>query len=183
MQRKIKAVLRSSRRNKSPSSRSPRQSYESSDAGSPRSENFASPPTSRGRGLSDASKGSSPPGPRSRPVSSVYEDRRTSNVSAPHSTVASNTEPRHIGTVGGSHNGSIANDYRAYLPALSPVDDSQSEDYMTLGSERRLNNGESVGRHEEDVADRNIDQHGYSRGAGNEKPLPAAPSKQIGTNK
>lgn len=163
---KIKSVLRSSRRNRSPSSGSPRQSYESSDATSPRADHYTTPSRGRDRAASDASYGVSPLGPRSRPVSSIYDDRRASGS---HSGYAQANASDPI-------NGSIANDYKAYLPALSPVDDAPGDSYMTLGGDRRLAAGESDGRHEEDVADRNIERYRSSIDASRNKPLPSAPN-------
>lgn len=168
MQRKIKAVLR---RNRSPSSHSPRQSFDSSEAASPRADHHTAPSRGRERATSDVSHGISSPTTRSRPVSAMYGDGRTSNVSGsrpPLDAQASSADPM---------TGSIANDYKAYLPALSPLDDAPGESYMTLGGDRRLITGESDGRHEENVADRNIDRYRSSLDAGRNKPLPVAPGE------
>ncbi|KAF1364967.1 hypothetical protein EJ07DRAFT_96688 [Lizonia empirigonia] len=87
---------------------------------------------------------------RSRPVSSIYDDRRLSQVSA------RNTAATDLTASSDSNGGAIANNYKAYLPDLSPVDDNHGDEYMSLGGDRRHISGESGRRHEEDVADRNI---------------------------
>lgn len=87
---------------------------------------------------------------RSRPVSSIYDDRRLSQASA------RNTAATDLMASSDSNGGAIANDYKAYLPALSPVDDNHGDEYMSLGGDRRHISGDSGRRHEEDVADRNI---------------------------
>jgi hypothetical protein len=53
---------------------------------------------------------------------------------------------------------------------------------MTLGGDRRLITGESDGRHEEDVADRNIDRYRTSLDVSKRKPLPATPGTVAGTD-
>jgi hypothetical protein len=107
---------------------------------------------------------------RSRPLSSVY-DSHPGNASGAQSGAVNHGPPQQ------SHqaNESIANDYKAYLPALSPVHDSQDEQFMTLGGDRRLISGEGDMPHEENVADRNIDRDRKSLDVSSRKPLPATP--------
>lgn len=74
---------------------------------------------------------------RSRPVSSIYDDRRLSQASA------RNTAATDLTASSDSNGGAIANDYKAYLPALSPVDDNHGDEYMSLGGDRRHISGDS----------------------------------------
>ncbi|KAH7388632.1 hypothetical protein BKA66DRAFT_414978 [Pyrenochaeta sp. MPI-SDFR-AT-0127] len=132
-----------------------------------------SPPSgSRSWVLSDATKRSSQQSGRSRPLSSIYDDRRTSN---PPATQSSASDYKHS-EVSDSTDGSIANDYKSYLPVLSGVDDSYDGHHMTLSGDRRRIGGASDGRYEEDVADRNIERYSASVNEGQMKPLPALPS-------
>lgn len=56
---------------------------------------------------------------------------------------------------------SIAEDYRAYLGAISPGDNpSPDVEFFSLGGDSRLRTGNSEMKHNEDIADRNIDQYG-----------------------
>lgn len=56
---------------------------------------------------------------------------------------------------------SVAENYRAYLPAISPaVDVSRDSRYMSLGGDSRHITGTSEMKHSEDIADRNIDMYG-----------------------
>jgi len=109
---------------------------------------------------SDASKVNSHHHGRSRPLSSVYNG---SPVSHTHSGVS---EPV---------NDLIANDYKAYLPALSSTHDSPNQSHMTLGGDRRLITTGSDGLHEKDVADRNTARTRASIDASRRKPLPSTP--------
>tara|TARA_R110002003_G_scaffold198_16_gene15531 strand:- start:934 stop:1386 length:453 start_codon:yes stop_codon:yes gene_type:complete len=101
-----------------------------------------------------------------------------SNAPGPQSVAADSSQSRSSEPP----NESIANDYRAYLPALSPVYDSYDDPHMTLGGDRRLISGESDGRHEEDVADRNIERYRTSLDVSKRKPLPAPPGTVAGTD-
>jgi len=155
MQAKIKAVLRSSRRHKSPSSSSPRASYESSEPASPRTDRHATP-SGHARVSSDVSTTASPSTRRGRAMSSAHDDQRAHNVPAPQSGAAGHAPITHSD----SANGSIANDYKAYLPALASADDSHK-----------------TRRQEENVADPNMLTHSSSPDAALNKPLPKAPGK------
>jgi hypothetical protein len=57
---------------------------------------------------------------------------------------------------------SIADDYRAYLPAISPEHAPRDLRYMSLGGDSRYLVGASEIKHSEDIADRNIDMYGSS---------------------
>lgn len=110
---------------------------------------------------------------RSRPVSSVYDDRRQSQQSARHPAATdftSSTDP---------NGGAIANDYKAYLPALSPVNDDHGDEYISLGGNRRRMAGESEGRHE-DAADHNIERYNISTDGGNRAPAVPPHREPIG---
>ncbi|KAF1930990.1 uncharacterized protein M421DRAFT_418480 [Didymella exigua CBS 183.55] len=90
---------------------------------------------------------------RSRPVSSIYDDQRQNQLPVRQSAASASAD----------HNGgAIANDYKAYLPALLPVNDDHGDEYITLSGDRRHMKGESEARHEEDVADRNIARYSTS---------------------
>lgn len=156
MHRKIKAVLRGARRNKSPSSRSPRQSYESSAASSPRAERFST--DHRGRASLEASS------PRSRPVSSA-KDGLLNNGTSSHP--AQNTQTRSSAPASDFGNGSIADDYKSYLPALAPVHDAHHKE--NLAQSNRESNGHYV--------ESNVNTQRSSLDPERNKPLPQAPSK------
>ncbi|KAL6708467.1 hypothetical protein ACN47E_002730 [Coniothyrium glycines] len=172
---KLKTVLRSShKKNGSTSPQSPRQSYDASEPGSPRADPHAMSPRDLVRSSIDPHQGR-----RSRPVSSHYNDRRASNASATH-YVPTGVPASHTQSIPSeSTKASVTNDYKSYLPALSPVDDLKGDSYMTLGGDKRLINEERDVPHE-GVADRNIDRYGSSIDASRNKPLPAAPNSVIG---
>jgi hypothetical protein len=170
MQRKLKSVFRSSSKRKSQNEEelSPREG-----GASPRSQHDERMTMSfeeqRPRQSSDSYKAQH--NNRSRPLSSVYDSRRLSNPSGAHPVTSDFTQSHPSQR---AHD-SIASDYKAYLPALSPVHDAHNEDPMSLGGDRRLINGESDLRHEEDVADRNIDRYSQPLDVSARKPLPAIP--------
>jgi len=141
MQRKIKAVLRSARRK----SHSPRHSYDSSEASSPRTDRFST--DGRGRASLEASS------PRSRPVSSAQNGHLSNGTPLPP---LQNTPMRSFAPATDSANMSIADDYKAYLPALRPLDNAHRKQDMSL--------------------ERNVDRRGSSLDQGRNKPLPEAPS-------
>jgi hypothetical protein len=110
---------------------------------------------------------------RSRPLSSVYDSRLSNASGAQVSSVDYAQSQQHQRV-----NSSIASDYQAYLPSLTPSRDSQDEG-NTLGGDRRLIVGQSDTLHEEDVADRNIDRYRTSLDVSKRKPLSAAPGMYI----
>lgn len=174
---KLKTVLRSSHRKRdSTSSQSPRQSYESSEAVSPRADRATNPPTYHGRSSVDAPSGFPQQGRRSRPVSATYDERRASNASAPHYVPTGSPVVQSQSTPSDSIHGSIANDYRSYLPALSPVQDSTTDSYMTLGGNKDIQVHEPDHQHGEDAADRNKDRYRSSIDASRNKALPVLPN-------
>jgi hypothetical protein len=175
MQRKLKEVFRSHARKRSDST----EADHASDASSPRStrdhRQAASFDEPRHRRQSESHNAGSHQNGRNRPLSSAYDSRRVvSNGTGPQSAVVGHgtarPEPAHD---------SIADDYKAYLPALSPVNDSSTEPNMALGGVRPLTTGQSNGVYEENVADRNMDQHRKSIDASKGKPLPAPPGMCI----
>jgi hypothetical protein len=175
MQRKLKEVFRSHARKRSDST----EADHASDASSPRStrdhRQAASFDEPRYRRQSESHNAGSHQNGRNRPLSSAYDSRRVvSNGTGPQSAVVGHgtarPEPAHD---------SIADDYKAYLPALSPVNDSSTEPNMALGGVRPLTTGQSNGVYEENVADRNMDQHRKSIDASKGKPLPAPPGMCI----
>lgn len=100
---------------------------------------------------------------RSRPVSSIYDETQF-RAPADSEGFASPTDP---------NGGAIANDYKAYLPALSPVNDEHGDDYITLNKNGQHNTGRAKYRHEEDVADRNIARYSGSFDGGDRNLAPS----------
>jgi hypothetical protein len=180
MQRKLKSVFRSSSR----------KHDEDSEPGSPQSshtpQSSQSYANSRGASLEERRDRRSldsytPTGAshqqqqsRSRPLSAAYDDR-VRNVSGPaaSSTAGSHAYPRSSEPA----NESIATNYQAYLPALSPVYDSNDQPPMKLEDDPQHMGRESNGHHEGGVADRNIGQHRKSLDVSKRKPLPAPPGE------
>lgn len=64
-----------------------------------------------------------------------------------------------------SNDRAIANDYQTYLSALSPGSLPNEQEYMTLGGGSRLISEAGAAKHNEDIADRNIEQFGSGRGS------------------
>jgi hypothetical protein len=64
----------------------------------------------------------------------------------------------------GDIDNTVADDYRAYLPAISPGTDAFYDDsrYTSLGGDSRYLTGTSDLKHSEDIANRNIDMYGSS---------------------
>jgi hypothetical protein len=58
----------------------------------------------------------------------------------------------------------LGEDYRAYISAVSPRSiaskDSADAEFFSLGSDSRLRTGNSEMRHNEDIADRNVEHYG-----------------------
>jgi len=88
---------------------------------------------------------------RSRPVSSIHDD--TQNYASAKQRLSNEFD-----TPSEPNGGAIANDYKAYLPALSPVNDDYGDEYITLGngSNKMEHSGDSAARHEEVAVDRNV---------------------------
>ncbi|KAH7414048.1 hypothetical protein DE146DRAFT_15719 [Phaeosphaeria sp. MPI-PUGE-AT-0046c] len=157
---KLKSVFRSSSKRTSQHTEGPGPHTE---ATSPRSSSNARQSTSLDERHSRQSLDSQTSGAqytgRSRPISSIYDTPSISDTLG-----AKPLHPDHAQSqLSQVRNESIASNYKAYLPALSPVQDSKNDDYMSMGGDRRLIVGESQTRHEEDVADRNIDRYGQAR--------------------
>jgi len=173
---KLKSVFRSSSRRRS---QHREESSPYTEAASPRSQNNARPSTSLDERRSLQSLDSHKPGAqrtsRSRPVSSIHDSNSTGNASGTQPVLSDHaySQPSQTG------NDSIASDYKAYLPALSPVQDSNSDDYMSMGGDRRLITGESETRHEEDVADRNIDRYSQPSETFTKTSLPPTPVSKV----
>jgi hypothetical protein len=68
----------------------------------------------------------------------------------------------------GDIDNTVANDYRAYLPAISPGTDAFYDDsrYMGLGGDTRHLSGTSELKHNEDIANRNIEIYGSKSRSG-----------------
>lgn len=173
---KLKSVFRSSSR------RRPQHKEESSshtDSNSLRSPKDARQTTSlderHSRQSIDSHKPDAQRTARSRPVSSMYDSNSTGNTSSAKPLVSdtAQSQPSQVG------NDSIASNYKAYLPALSPVEDSNNDDYMSMGGDRRLITGESELRHEEDVADRNIDRYSQPLDSSKKAYLPPTPVSKV----
>jgi hypothetical protein len=137
IEEKLKSVLH--RRKKSTPTQSPRASYEQSAETSPRTEQHPISPRNRRQQHSEITNDAFHPDTRGQPRDSAYHDGR-----ANHAVASPNTDL----------NGSIADDYRSYLPALA------SEDDLTA---------------EQGVPDRHL-RYRPSSDAERLKPLPAIPS-------
>ncbi|KZM21700.1 uncharacterized protein EKO05_0001680 [Ascochyta rabiei] len=173
MQRKLKSVFRRSSSPKA-SPASPKSKTRHTEPTSPPGDQRRVSSDRHGRTSVDSSATGSIYTGRSRPVSSVYDDRRQSQASAKHPTAtdfASSSDP---------NGGAIANDYKAYLPALSPVNDDHGDEYISLDDDRGQITGASKGRHEEGVADRNIARYSTSMDNGNRVPAGAIRSEPVG---
>jgi hypothetical protein len=172
MQRRLKAVFRSSSKKKSKDTEG---SGAHTEPNSPRSKHNVRQTTSlderRPRQSYDSYRGGAQQNAPGRPLSSNYDSRHMGNTFGTTPAAFDHAQSHSSQPV----NESIASDYKAYLPVLSPVDDSHTEDYMTMGGDRRLITGESDARHEEDVADRNIGWSNHAHDTSTRKPLPATP--------
>jgi hypothetical protein len=157
MQRKLKAVFRSSSKRKS---QNIEESAQHSGATPPRTSQsndrrVASVEVQRRPQTSDPYTKSAQHNGHSRNVSAGYASDRMSSA-AKAQPVAGNHTQSHLKDPARD---SITSDYRAYLPVLSSEDDL-SDNQPTLGGDRRLITGESELPYEEDVANRNIDRYG-----------------------
>ncbi|KAJ4340973.1 hypothetical protein N0V95_007342 [Ascochyta clinopodiicola] len=174
MQRKLKSVFRRSSNPTSPPESPKSSSRRHAEPTSPRSDQRRVSSDRHGRTSVDSSATGSVYTGRSRPVSSVYDDSRQSQVSANHTTatdLASSSDP---------NGGAIAKDYKAYLPALSPVNDDHGDEYISLDDDRGHVTGATKGRHEEGVADRNIARYSTSMDDGNRVSAGATRAGPIG---
>jgi hypothetical protein len=177
MQQKLRAVFRSSSKKKN----EPTEKTDThSDATSPRSTGDHRRATSlderRHRRSLDSHNTGAQQGSRNRPLSSAYDSRRiVSNSSGQQPVAIDHAQNQPLRP---THE-SIASDYRAYLPVLSPVEDLNDDSYVGSGGGRRLTTGKSERQHEEDVAHQNIDQHRTSLDVSKRKPLPATPGMCI----
>lgn len=158
MQQKLKSVFRRSSKSRSSSGSHDQLGSNShhGEASPPRADRQRVSSDRHGRTSVDSSATRSVYTGRSRPVSSVYDDHRQSQASARHTAATDFASPAD------PNGGAIANDYKAYLPALSPVNDDHGDEYITLSGDRRHITGESETRHEEGVADRNIARYSTS---------------------
>lgn len=158
MQQKLKSVFRRSSKSRSSSGQSENNSH-SAQASPPHGHRQRASSNAHGRTSIDSSAAGSGYNGRSRPVSSVYDDS-PNRTRTEHTNLASLTDP---------NGGAIANDYKAYLPALSPVNDDYGDDYIRPIKNRQHNTGRSGSRHEEDVADRNIARYSSSFDGGHRR--------------
>jgi hypothetical protein len=176
MQRKLKAVFRSHIRKRSDSTEGDRNSEASSPRSTHDQRQVASFDESRYRRQFESHNAGSQQNGSNRPLSSAYDSRRVvSNGTGPQPVTADHTKARSSEP---AHD-SIANDYKAYLPVLSPVHDSNVEPHVALGGVKPLTTGQSGGLYEENVADRNIDRDRKSLDASKAKPLPVPPGMCI----
>jgi hypothetical protein len=169
MQRKLRAVFRSKK------SKDTQESSPHTESTSPRSQHdvrqTASLDERRPRQSDDSYRGGAQKNGIGRPLSSHYDSRPTGNAFGAKPDVVDHKQAHPSQPA----NDSIASDYKAYLPVLSPVYDAHSEDYMTMGGDRRLISGETTARHGEDVANRNINWSNQSHDTSAGKPLPPTP--------
>jgi hypothetical protein len=168
LEEKLKSVLHI--RKKSTPTQSPRASYEHPEERSPRAEHYSSSPTHPRQPVSEYANHDSRHAGRSRPLSSSHDDGRANN------TMTSPTARAHHSQAHSTDiNGSIADDYKSYLPVLDSVDDSNTQQHATLGGDRRLVKGGNEGIHGEHVVDRNTARYRASSDADRFKPLPTVP--------
>lgn len=165
---KLKSVFRSSSKRKS---QHKDEADPRTEATSPHSQNARQTTSSDGRQSLDSHTADTQRTSRSRPVSSIYDSSSANNASSAQPLVADPSQ----GQTSKTRNESIASNYKAYLPALSPVQDLNNDDYMSMGGDRRLITGESETRHEEDVADRNIDRYSQPTDLSVKTSLPPTP--------
>lgn len=158
MQETLKSVFRRSSKSRKPSGSNENlgNGTHHGEASPPRTDGQRMSSDRRGRTSVDSSATGSVHTGRSRPVSSIYND--TLQSQAPSRQTATSdfmvpTDP---------NSGAIANDYKAYLPVLSPVTDDHGDDYIGLHGDREYVHGQHVVSHEENVADRNIARYGTS---------------------
>jgi hypothetical protein len=143
MQQKLKSVFRRSSKSRSSSGSHEKLGSSShySEANSTRANRQRVSSDGRGRTSVDSSATGSVYTGRSRPVSSIYDDTRRAQAPTGQTATSDFASPAD------PNGGAIATDYKAYLPALSPVNDDHGDEYIALGGDRQ---------HERNVADRNI---------------------------
>lgn len=149
MQQKLKSVFRRSSKSRS-SSGSHEQLGSSShhgEASPPRADRQRVSSDRHGRTSADSSATGSVYTGRSRPASSIYDNTR------PGPAPTRQTAASDFASPADPNDGAIANDYKAYLPALSPVNDDHGDEYIALGGDRQ---------HEEKLVDRNIARYSTS---------------------
>lgn len=132
------------------------------------------------RGHSDASKRSSQTSSRSRPLISIYSDRRDNNVNMLTPQAVGCAKASTYSPVEG--NKKISNGYKVNCLTPLSMGDASDQQYMTPGGDRRLITGESDERHEGDVADRNTDRSKSSMDDIRRKPLPLNSPMSSGTS-
>jgi hypothetical protein len=175
MQRKLKSVFRSSSKRKSKHAEETARHSQSSDRTSTSLDVQRRPQTA------DAYAKSAQQNGHSRNISSGHDSRPAGSVAnaQPVAVDYAQSHPIQQAYPTQSAHDSITSDYKAYLPALAPAEDSRDEKYTSLGGDRRLITGESELRHEEDVADRNIDRYRSSHELSKRTPIPSAPGMYI----
>ncbi|KAF3043507.1 hypothetical protein E8E12_009902 [Didymella heteroderae] len=171
MQQKLKSVFRRSSQLRSSSGSHEKlgNSSHEVEASPPRADRQRVSSDRRGRTSVDSSAAGSVYTGRSRPVSSIYDDTRQSQAPTRQTVASDFASP--ADPIGGA----IAQDYKAYLPALSPVNDDHGDEYITLGGDGQHIAGQSIARHEENVADRNIARY--------TAPVSTLPSAQVHSRK
>lgn len=149
MKEKLKAVLHM--RKRSSPTQSPRASYEQSGDSSPRAERHPTSPHQRDRPTSSSSNNASPRASRAHHPKATHESDAVTRSAAPlsASSSSSDSQSKHV-----DPNGSIADNYRSYLPVLAPGGEQKTES-------RKIN-------HHESITDADL-----------LKPLPAIPNPSI----
>lgn len=157
MHEKLKSVFRRSSQSRSSSGQHESNSPPlKAKASSPSGNRQRVSSDGHGRTSADSSATGSIYTGRSRPVGSIYDDSRYPTRTGSKDFV-SPTDP---------NGGAIANDYNAYLPALSPVNDDYGDDYTTRSESMHHHATRSGSQHEEYVADRNIARYSNSFDSG-----------------
>ena len=147
MKEKLKAVLHM--RKRSSPTQSPRASYEQSGDSSPRAEYHPTSPHQRDRPTSPSSHNASLRASRTHHPKATHEGGAVTRSAAPlsASSSSSDSQSKHV-----DPNGSIADNYRSYLPVLAPGGEPKTESRKT--------------NHHESITDADL-----------LKPLPAIPSR------
>lgn len=149
MQRRLKSLFRRSSKSRASSGDEPKSNTHQAEASSPCGDRHYKSPDRHDRTSVNSSMTDSVYTGRSRPVSSIYDASRQSQPSAKRTAAAdfASSDP---------NDGAVANEYKAYMPALSPVIDNHSNEETYASGNRRYIAGKSEERQRENVADCNI---------------------------
>ncbi|KNG51331.1 hypothetical protein TW65_01346 [Stemphylium lycopersici] len=133
MKEKLKAVLHMRKRSSPP--QSPRASYEQSEHSSPRAEHHPTSPRQRHPPASSSSHTPSPRASDTQHPKATHQGGPVTRSAAPLSASSSSSSPSSSSSDSQSKNvdpnGSIADNYRSYLPVLAPAGEPKTESRKT----------------------------------------------------